>query len=288
MSGTEHVDCLVCTASPMLQSKRYAGLLVCDSCGFITADMHITEEEAEKLYGKDYFHGQEYSDYTRDKTIIQKNFSHRLKTLGRFIKDSHSNLLEIGCAYGFFLDLSKDLFKSVKGIDISADAVEYAVNVLKVNATAGDFTETEATAYDICCMWDTIEHLREPDRFIEKISAEISTGGLLAITTSDIGSFNARIRGKKWRQIHPPTHLHYFSVKTLKRLLDRCGFDTIHISHPANIINVETALYTILCLKRGKTELYERLTKIIRKIKIIPMNVPVNFFDTMYIIARKN
>jgi len=267
--------------------KKYDRLLECRTCGFITADINLTEEEAETLYGKDYFHGQEYSDYTRDKNILQKNFSGRLKTLRKFLKDSHTDLLEIGCAYGFFLDLAGSSFKSVKGIDISADAAAYAANTLNVNAVSGNFLETEMKPYDICCMWDTIEHLCEPERFIEKISNEISPGGLLAVTTGDIGSLNAKMRGKNWRQIHPPTHLHYFSVKTLKKLLDRYGFKTVHTSHPGNLINVETALYTILCLKRDKKKLYEKVIKIFRKIKLAQLNIPVNFFDFMYIVAQK-
>jgi len=272
----------------MHPSKKYKRLLECPACGFITADVSITKEEAEKLYGKDYFHGQEYSDYTRDKNILQKNFSHRLKTLGKFIQSSHTSLLEIGCAYGFFLDISRTIFKQVKGIDISADAVKYASDTFSVETSAGSFLEMDTKQYDVCCMWDTIEHLSEPEKFIEKISNEISQGGLLAITTSDMGSLNAKMRGNNWRQIHPPTHLHYFSVKTLKKLLDRYGFKTVHVSHPGNLINVETALYTILCLKRDKTKLYERVIKIFRKLRLAQLNIPVNFFDFMYIIALKD
>ena len=287
MNDTVRNDCLICCTGPMKVSIKYKRLLECKACGFITADTCLTEEEAEALYGKDYFHGQEYSDYKRDKKILQKNFSHRLKTLEKFKQATHSDLLEIGCAYGYFLDLSKNRFKTVKGVDISADAVKYAADELHLDAKSGNYIKMEKTSFDVCCMWDTIEHLGEPDKFISKISEEISQGGLLAVTTGDIGSLNARLRGKKWRQIHPPTHLHYFSVKTLKKLLDRFGFKTIHVSHPANLINVETALYTILCLKRNKPELYEKLIGVLRKLSLDRLNIPVNFFDFMYVIARK-
>jgi len=284
--GTQR-NCLVCCTDSMHPAKKYAGLLKCDVCGFITADVRITEEEAEELYGKDYFHGQEYSDYTRDKYILQKNFSNRLKTLNNFMTDIHHDLLEIGCAYGFFLDLSKAGFRTVKGIDISGDAVDYARNTFNADARAGNFLDMEVNSYDVCCMWDTIEHLSEPDKFISKISKEISPGGIVAITTGDIGSLNAKLRRKNWRQIHPPTHLHYFSAKTLEKLLDRYSFKTLHVSHPGNLINIETALYTILCLKRNKVKLYDCLIKIFRKIRIAQINIPINFYDFMYIIARK-
>ena len=72
MSTVVQNECLVCCANSMIKSPKYDRLLVCEACGFLTADMSITVEEAEELYGKDYFHGQEYSDYTRDKKIYQK------------------------------------------------------------------------------------------------------------------------------------------------------------------------------------------------------------------------
>ena len=280
-------DCPICGAEELKEIKKYPGLLQCNICSFITADIDLSENEAEALYGKDYFHGQEYSDYTRDKVIIQKNFSKRVKTLFEYKQESHKRLFEIGCAYGFFLDLVKGEFESSKGVDISADAVNYAVNEVGVNAESGNYLNMDIEPYDVCCMWDTIEHVKEPERFIEKISSEISSNGLLAITTSDIASLNAKIRGKKWRQIHPPTHLHYFSVATLSRLLKRFGFSVIHVSHPGNLINIETALYIIFALKRGNTALYEKLLKIINKLRFLPKNILVNTFDFMYIIAKK-
>ena len=161
--------CLVCESN-MSPSKSYPGLLKCFSCGFLTADIKLSTEDAARLYGIDYFHGQEYSDYTRDKVILQRNFSRRIDVLKKYIKDSHVGLLEIGCAYGFFLDLVKDEFRSVVGIDISFGAVEYAQSVLDVNAISGNFLDMEMKPYDVCCMWDTIEHISSPGLFIRKIS----------------------------------------------------------------------------------------------------------------------
>jgi len=281
-------DCLVCGAGALSVIKKYPGLLQCKSCAFITADISLSESEAELLYGKDYFHGQEYSDYTRDKEILQKNFLDRMKTLDKYKQESHKRLFEIGCAYGFFLDAVKDKFESASGVDISADAVSYAVGELGADAEAGNYLSMEINPYDVCCMWDTIEHVCEPERFVEKISKEISPDGLLAITTSDISSLNAKIRGKKWRQIHPPTHLHYFSVATLSRLLNRFGFSVIHVSHPGNLINVETALYTIFSLKRENPQLYKKLMKVKNKVRLLPDNIPVNTYDFMFVIAKKD
>ena len=58
------------------------------------------------------------------------------------------------------------------------------------------------------CLWDTIEHLAEPEAYLEKIAKSLPVGGWLFLTTGDIGSPMARARGSRWRMIHPPTHLY--------------------------------------------------------------------------------
>ena len=53
-------------------------------------------------------------------------------------------------------------------------------------------------------------------------------GALIAITTGDFASLNARVRRTKWRLMHPPSHAHYFSIASMTTMLDRFGFDTVY------------------------------------------------------------
>jgi SAM-dependent methyltransferase len=104
-------------------------------------------------------------------------------------------------------------------------------------------------------MWDTIEHVPEPDRFAARALEILRPGGHLFLTTGDIDSLVARLQGPRWRQIHPPTHLSYFSRKTLTRLLERVGYE---------VIAVETApyyhtLYNILATLRLRGGITGRL-----------------------------
>lgn len=273
--------CLVCGGT--YRKSKLTGLVECDSCGFVTTNLELTNEEIKRLYSADYYHGEEYADYVSDKKIIQNNLKKRIK---RIKKDfpSGGDLFEIGCAYGFFLEIAKEYFGSTEGIDISDDAVDYAREYLKQNAHAGDFlTFKSDRKYDIVCMWDTIEHLEHPDLYVEKVKELLKKGGLLCITTGDIGSLNARIRGRKWRQIHPPTHLHYFSKKTLKLMLIKRGFQVVDISYPFNTISVNTILFTLFCIKSK----HEKVYKLFKKLGITKINIPINFHDFMYIIVKK-
>lgn len=276
--------CIVCEGA--LKQSKMKGLEVCERCGFVTADLSLSEEEIQKLYSSEYYNGEEYADYLADQEILQRNFRKRLKRLCRYREpDKEQSLFEIGCAYGFFLQVAKERFGSVEGIDISADAVEYARKNLKLNAHSGDYLKFRGDKkYDVICMWDTIEHLERPEQYIEKAYDGLKKDGLLCITTGDIGSLNARLRGRRWRQIHPPTHLHYFSRKTLSLLLAAKGFRVLETSYPANTLSLNTVLYTILCLKSR----HERLYGFLKRLGLTNLNIAVNMHDFMFIIARKD
>lgn len=144
-------------------------------------------------------------------------------------------MLEVGCAYGFFLDEARSVFEHVAGVDVADAAVSYARQRFGVEAQVVDFPSADIVGrFDFVCMWDTLEHVPHPDAFVRKAHELLRSGGHLCITTGDLGSINARMRGPKWRQIHPPSHVNYFSRATLTVMLERLGF---------TVVGIETAAY---------------------------------------------
>jgi 2-polyprenyl-3-methyl-5-hydroxy-6-metoxy-1,4-benzoquinol methylase len=275
--------CLVCGGN--LRPSRISGLLTCEECKFTTADLTISEEQLRQLYTASYFAGDEYRDYVADRPVIEKQFQLRLRRFLKFVPDAHKkSLFEIGCAHGFFLALAKDKFRSAEGIDISVEAIAYARKNLGVNAGNWDFlTHKFVSAPDVVCMWDTIEHLSRPDLYIQKIADSLARGGLLALTTGDLDSWVARTRGSKWRQIHPPTHLHYFSSRTLHRLLHQNGLEVQYSGTEGMYRHVDTMAYIVLCLKNNYRDLYSYLSKT----RLFHWDLYLNLGDIIFVVAKK-
>jgi cyclopropane fatty-acyl-phospholipid synthase-like methyltransferase len=193
-------------------------------------------------------------------------------------------LFEIGAAYGFFLEVARPMFASVRGIDVSAEASRHAREQLHLPVETGDFLSAQFnTPIDVLCMWDTIEHLVHPDRYLEKAAGVMSRDAAICITTGDIGSLMARWRGRNWRQIHPPTHLHYFSVSTLTKLLTRCGFRIEHVSHPGMWRSVDTMAHIVLNLRHQQHRVYASL----RKLGLLNWHAYLNLGDIMFVIAKR-
>ncbi|HEY4932051.1 MAG TPA: class I SAM-dependent methyltransferase, partial [Terriglobales bacterium] len=112
-----------------------------------------TDQDLAAIYSESYFAGEEYHDYLADKDVAQRNFRSRLRVLKSFMDPArHRRLFEVGCAYGFFLEVAQ-------GIDVSAAAVNHAKNNLGLDATCADLLQYDLARreFDVACMWDTIE-----------------------------------------------------------------------------------------------------------------------------------
>src|ERR1700693_722426 len=276
-------NCLVCGGK--FRPSRIRGLLTCEECKFTTANLTLSEEQLRQLYTGSYFAGNEYRDYVADRSVVEKQFRVRLRRLLQFVTGAPSkNLFEIGCAHGFFLQVARNAFHSVEGIDISEDAIAYARQNLGLQAWSSEFLTYQFAALpDLICLWDTIEHLSRPDLYIQKMADSLPRKGLLALTTGDLDSWLARTRGSKWRQIHPPTHLHYFSRKTLSRLLRRYGFETKFMGSEGMYRSVDTMAYIVLCLKHNLPGLFSCL----RRTHFLNWDLYLNLGDIIFVVAEK-
>ena len=263
----------------------YAQLVKCENCDFVTADVASSEQELLELYGPEYFRGDEYADYLGDKAVIQKNLRRWLRTIREYVPSG--SLVEVGSAYGFFLELAQEYFQ-VRGYDVSEEAVEYANTVLGVTVQCQDFLSDDlltAGSVDAVATWDVIEHLEAPGPFIERSAQVLRPGGYLFLTTGDIDSWVARRQGRGWRLIHPPTHLQYFSRKTISRLLTLKGFEVVRVLYPGYWRSIEQILHGLFVF--GNHRRPSVTYRILRKLLPQKTGIYINTFDIMYVVARR-
>src|SRR6185295_20307060 len=222
--------CAVCGGA---DARPFWGALLvqCSACSLVRAADRFFAIDPERLYDAGYFTGAEYVDYRGDRRAAATNARRRIRVLLRLAPAART-LFEIGAAYGYFLAAAARYWSS-SGIEVSAHAASEAAR-LGVRCMPGDYAlaDPPRTAPDLVCLWDTIEHLADPRGVLEKVAVEIAPGGLVAISTGDIGAWLPRFQRARWRQIHPPTHLWYFSADTLTQLLQNLGFRVLFVTHP--------------------------------------------------------
>ena len=106
---------------------------------------------------------------------------------------------------------------------------------------------------------------------------------MLALTTGDIGSPLARWRKGKWRQIHPPSHLHYFSKNTLRLLLSKHGLDVCYTGYAGCYRSLDTVAYILFTIKHKVPALYRKL----KATGLLNWSFYSNFDDIVHVIAKK-
>jgi cyclopropane fatty-acyl-phospholipid synthase-like methyltransferase len=274
--------CQLCESTePAVPFYADQGIVRCPRCALV---FYQGSANPEALYSDEYFTGGEYQDYAADKAIIQRNFRARIPDLKRLAPSG--SLLEIGSAYGFFLDVAKKHWQ-VKGVEITPEGVRYAQETLGLNVTRADFLDLpdEPESYDLICMWDTIEHLQQPIRYIEKAAKWLKPGGALVMTTGNIESLNSRLRGPKWRLIHPPTHLFYFSPGTLGKAAERAGLHVTGVKHVGYSRGTRAICFGLFMFGARK---WPRLYRLFTLGNRLDMPIYLNLYDIMQLTAVKS
>ena len=96
----------------------------CRDCGLGSAQTSGFDPAA--YYTEDYFSGRHadgYSDYRGAEPVLRREFAHSVDFIRRY--RGNGKLLELGCAYGFFLMEAARHFEAA-GIELASEAADHA------------------------------------------------------------------------------------------------------------------------------------------------------------------
>ena len=136
-------------------------------------------------------------------------------------------VLDIGSGYGQFVhSLHKLEVLNAFGLDISKHAAKRAKDEFNVQTFVGELQhliEKVKTPFNVATMWDYIEHPTDPAIELKALHELLSPGGFLFIKTPNINCPEFSIFQNYFHSLKPE-HIHYFSVNSLRRLLELSGF----------------------------------------------------------------
>jgi SAM-dependent methyltransferase len=265
------------TGQRRLYAVERCDILRCPGCGLGRAEAKAFEPES--YYTGAYFTGQRsdgYADYRGAEPVLRKEFERTVS----FIRErcDGGRLLEVGCAYGFFLEEAKPYFE-VRGIELAADAAGHCrKSGLPVLAGVADEANlSEIGMVDVIVMLDVIEHLSDPHETLRLLARHLNPGGMIVITTGDFGSPVARLLGRRWRLMTPPQHLWFFTQESLKKIARALGLGLEHVDHPFKIVPLSLVLFQL-----------RRMLRLPPTSRPAPtIGLPVNLFDAMRAVLRK-
>ena len=270
--------CASATVQQKLYSKNYCDVLQCVQCGLGRAE--CASFDVHHYYTADYFSGgycDGYADYLGSEPVLRREFARTVQFIRRF-RDG-GRLLEVGCAYGFFLEETRRFYDAA-GIEIAEAAAAFCrdrgLNV--IGGVADESNLERCGMVDVIVLLDVIEHLPEPQSTLSLCRRYLNPGGIIVITTGDFASLYARLTGRHWRLMTPPQHLWYFTPQSMRRLAHSLGLHVEACDHPWKLV----PLALIQFQTRRLFGLHGRMPTGVAS----RLGLPINLFDAMRCVLR--
>jgi dolichol-phosphate mannosyltransferase len=214
-------------------NKAGFNLYACRDCNLVQVHPPVSQAQLEEYYGQTYFKAANtatlsYRDYETSISFKQPLFDCIESSLK--LLDNVHKVLDIGSAYGDFVEHLQQNGYDATGIDISDHAVRMAQskgrNVLR--KTLEDFAAaTPDGGFDAVTMLDLFEHLSNPIEGLAQVRGLLRPGGYAMILTPNTHAFMHRLLGRHWYLFTLPQHLNYFNTDNIRHLADRQGWTIV-------------------------------------------------------------
>lgn len=193
-------------------------------------------------------------------------------------------LLDVGCHIGVMVELAQARGWEAWGVEPSTWAAGQA-RAHGLRVITGTLAEAglEENYFDVVTMWDVIEHLTDPAAELRNVHRVLKRGGIFAIHTINIDSWFARLMGKRWPWLME-MHLYYFSPHTLRKMLERAGFEVIRSSPQGRFLRLG---YLTTRIEPYNKWLARAIVAVAKRFNLNSLAISVNFGDLFTLYARK-
>jgi 2-polyprenyl-3-methyl-5-hydroxy-6-metoxy-1,4-benzoquinol methylase len=194
---------------------------------------------------------------------VGPRFQMRKRIFLKMLHGESGRLIDVGCGEGYLLRELSHLNFECAGIDISADAIERAHEILQntsVNVRVQDLWDLPADEpFDVITCGEVIEHIEDDRRFIQGLARILKPGGALVASVP--------IDMRLWDEIDAEGgHYRRYEVSEFQRLLQGTGFvieQTVVWGWPlTRWLYRRIRLQQFKSAHRGQTQVQSRLRRI--------------------------
>lgn len=238
----EHVPCVLCGADDyeVVHAARYdrendgahverfraSGdellidqLVRCRHCTF----QYVNPRLRGDLILSGYTEGEDPA-YVSQLRARERTFAASLKEIER-AADGKGRLLDIGTAAGAFVAAACKRGWQAEGCEPNRWLAQWGAHHYGIQIRQGSLFDQnyEEGSFDVVTLWDVIEHTTDPRAVLERCRALLKPGGILVVNYPDIGSWIARLLGRRWLFL-TSVHLYYFERRTIRLMLEKTGY----------------------------------------------------------------
>ena len=294
----ESVHCNLCGADNTAPIAEIDGFHIvrCRQCSLTYVNPRFAQQALHEIYTESYYdhdginNGQKfygYDDYVQDEENIKITFAKRLKVIERYA--NRGQLLDVGCATGFFLDLARSNGWNVVGTEVSSFGQRFAKERFGLDVRLGTLRELrfDDQTFDVVTMWDVIEHVVNPMTELLEVHRVLRQGGLLSIITPDASSRVARLLGSRWEEYRRVReHVYFFSRRTLAEMLRKAGFEILRMESADKVFYLGPAMRR-LRYYAWDGAIPRLATRWVYRLGLDKVRININPFTKMTVYARR-
>lgn len=139
----------------------------------------------------------------------------------QYVKNKKNlTILEVGCSYGYLTYALLQLGHDVTGIDLSHTSIDFAKKHFGDYFFQGkieSFATTQLKKFDLIVATELIEHLPDPNEFIEQCKKLLTPNGVILFTTPNKDYFSQKA---VYQTDLPPVHLTWLGKKSFENLAE--------------------------------------------------------------------
>ena len=201
-----------------------------------------TRSQVHAVYASERY-AQSYDvagqDFVVSEETAAEQLSPRFARLESYLPNK-GRMLDIGASRGVFLKLAALEGWTIFGLEAGLDTIEYAKLHYGITIEHGTLEETAIPLafYDAIHLSHVLEHLHDPLASIRILGNSLKSGGVLVVEVPfEFGDLFDRFREfalRRPRAVNavPSSHLTFFTLPTLCRLLEDAGFEILHAATP--------------------------------------------------------
>ena len=210
---------------------------VCQACGCYVNRRPPLQEELKRLYSLDlYWHIKQRADGLP--TIEQRpaydkgdgRVDFMLKLIAKY-GPAKGRVIEIGCAHGIVLKELKEHGYECIGVEIDERTASWTSNTMGVEVRTGVFPGIKLPPCDIFLSCDVLEHVNEPEAFMNEAARLLNPGGIAIIQTAVDRYDYVPPFGRRFRHAFDDSeHVYIFTDKALQELARRAVLKVVTLS----------------------------------------------------------
>jgi len=224
MNSKAVINCPACLneKSVKVGAKNDYTINQCIDCQTLFAEVTLENEKTADELQNIYEHYYDSSNFSL-RPVVENSLQKAVSSFENFRKTGR--FLDMGFGEGGLLSVAEKNGWDCYGTERSPQSLIYgAERNWKVSEDALNDSRFPKNEFDVVTLIEVIEHVSNPDDFLQAAFSLLRPNGLLYMTTPNMQSINRRLLGIDWSVVCPPEHITIWSPAGMEKALKRNNF----------------------------------------------------------------